>query len=90
MSHPLKNNLLGDKITKAGEATKVFTEDDFDSYYVIRIRTDSDDRYFFSVRTFVKDIGLAKKFNTVRSARRSIKMIDNTNCKIEKIKRNNF
>jgi len=65
-------------------------EEDFDSYYVIKIRQDSGDRYFFSIRTFVNDIGLARKFNTVRSAKRSIKLMDNANCKIEKIKRNNF
>lgn len=68
----------------------VIIEEDFDSYYVIKIRQESGDRYFFSIRTFVNDIGLAKKFNTIRSAKRSIKMIENASCKIEKLKRNNF
>lgn len=65
-------------------------DDEFDSYYVIKILDELGDRYFFSTRTFVSDIGLAKKFNTVRSARRSVKLLDNVMCKIEKIKRNNF
>lgn len=67
-----------------------FTEDDFDSYYVIKIFEDSDDKYFFSTRTFVKSLSLAKKFNTERSAKRSVKLIEKFNCKIEKLKRNNF
>lgn len=65
-----------------------YYEDDFDSYYVIKVL--EEEKYFFSTRTFVKSIDLAKKFNTVRSARRSMKLLDNVSCKIEKIKRNNF
>ncbi len=65
-------------------------EEDFDSYYVIRICQEAGDRFFFSTRTFVNDIGLAKKFNTLRSARRSVKLLDNSDCKVEKLKRNNF
>ncbi len=65
-------------------------EDDFDSYYVIKITGKYEEKYFFSVRTFVKSIDLAKKFNTLRSARRSVKMLKDFECKIEKIKRNNF
>ena len=68
----------------------VIIEDDFDSYYVVKIYQDSGDSYFFSTRTFVKDIGLAKKFNTVRSAKRSIKLMQDMKCRIEKIKRNIF
>lgn len=67
-----------------------YFEDDFDSYYVIKITDEAEDRYFFSPRTFVKNLGLAKKFNTLRSARRSMKLLGNVICKIEKIKRNNF
>ncbi len=67
-----------------------YFEDDFDSYYVIKIRDDAEDKYFFSSRTFVKSLGLAKKFNTLRSARRSMKLLGDVKCKIEKIKRNNF
>ena len=65
-------------------------EDEFDSYYVIKISEDFGDKYFFSVRTFVKSIDLAKKFNTLRSAKRSAKLIGDFNCIIEKFKRNNF
>ena len=65
-------------------------EEDFDSYYVIKISEDMGDRYFFSARAFVKSVDLAKKFNTLRSAKRSVKLIENTHCIIEKIKRNNF
>ncbi len=68
----------------------LLADDDFDSYYVIKILDELGDRYFFSTRTFVSDIGLAKKFNTLRSAKRSIKLLENLNCKIEKLKRNNF
>lgn len=64
--------------------------DEFDSYYVIKISEDFGDKYFFSARTFVKNIDLAKKFNTLRSAKRSVKLIGDFNCIIEKFKRNNF
>ncbi len=67
-----------------------YYEDDYDSYYVIKIVDDVEDKYFFSPRTFVKNIGLAKKFNTQRSARRSMKLLGEVKCKIEKIRRNNF
>ena len=66
------------------------TEEDFDSYYVIRVAEDDGNRYFFSARTFVKSVELAKKFNTLRSAKRSVKLIGDVNCIIEKFKRNNF
>ncbi len=68
----------------------LIAEDEFDSYYVIKVSENSCDKYFFSQRTFVKSVGLAKKFNTLRSAKRSVKLIGNLNCIIEKIKRNNF
>ncbi len=65
-------------------------DDEFDSYYVIKILTDGESKYFFSTRTFVKDKSLAKKFNTMRSAKRSVKLLMGVKCKIEKNKRNNF
>lgn len=65
-------------------------EDEFDSYYVIKIFENFDEKYFFSARTFVKNIDLAKKFNTLRSAKRSVKLVGDFDCIIEKIKRNNF
>lgn len=68
----------------------LIAEDEFDSYYVIKISDTSGDRYFFSLRTFVASIDLAKKFNTLRSAKRSVKLIGDFNCIIEKLKRNNF
>lgn len=68
----------------------VIIEDEFDSFYVIKISDSSGDRYFFSLRAFVANIDLAKKFNTLRSAKRSVKLIKNCNCVIEKFKRNNF
>ena len=61
-------------------------DDEFDSYYVVKVLSEEEDRYFFSSRMFVKSVDLAKKFNTVRSA----KHMAETECKIEKIKRNNF
>ena len=64
--------------------------DEFDSYYVVKVITEEDSRYFFSPRMFVKSVDLAKKFNTVRSAKRSAKLLTETKCVIEKIKRNNF
>jgi len=68
----------------------IIAEDEFDSFYVIKILDNSGDRYFFSIRTFVASVELAKKFNTLRSAKRSVKMIKDCNCIIEKFKRNNF
>jgi len=65
-------------------------EDEFDSYYVVKILDNAGNKYFFSTRTFVRSVGMAKKFNTLRSARRSIKLLENKVCKIEKFKRNNF
>ena len=65
-------------------------DDEFDSYYVIKILDDLGDKYFFSTRIFVNSMGLAKKFNTLRSAKRSVKLIGNIDCIIEKVKRNNF
>lgn len=74
---------------EAGDVWNYF-DDDYDSYYVIKIKDGIEDKYFFSPRTFVKSVGLAKKFNTQRSARRSMKMLNDMKCKIEKIRRNNF
>ncbi len=68
----------------------IIAEDEFDSFYVIKISDNSGDRYFFSIRTFVASKELAKKFNTLRSAKRSVKLIGDSNCIIEKLKRNNF
>lgn len=68
----------------------LIAEDEFDCYYVIKISDNFGDRYFFSLRTFVNNIELAKKFNTIRSAKRSVKLIGDFNCIIEKLKRNNF
>lgn len=68
----------------------LIAEDEFDSYYVIKISDDFGDKYFFSIRTFVTSKELAKKFNTLRSAKRSVKLIEDYNCIIEKFKRNNF
>ena len=67
-----------------------YYEDDYDSYYVIKIFDKDGEKYFFSTRTFVKSPDLARKFNTIRSARRSMKLLGEIICKIEKIKRNNF
>lgn len=65
-----------------------FTEEEFDAYYVIKIHTDIGEKYFFSNRISVGDIGLAKKFNTVRSAKRSVKIYSIRDYEIKKLKRN--
>jgi len=65
-------------------------EDEFDSYYVVKILDNAGNKYFFSTRAFVSDVSMAKKFNTLRSAKRSIKLLENKMCQIEKLKRNNF
>ena len=78
------------KYTSGGGFVQFLTEEDFDSYYVIKVLEENENRYFFSSRTFVKSVELAKKFNTLRSAKRSVKLIGNANCIIEKFKRNNF
>ena len=68
----------------------ILTEEEFDSFYVIKISDNMGEKYFFSIRAFVTSVDLAKKFNTLRSAKRSVKLIKDYNCVIEKIKRNNF
>lgn len=50
------------------------TDEDFDVYYILKIFTNEGTKYFFRPNLFVSDIGLAKKFNTIRSVRRSIKL----------------
>ena len=64
-------------------------EDAFDSYYVLKIITDFGEKYFFTPRLFVRDVGLAKKFNTLRSVRRSVKLCGIEHYAVEKIKREN-
>ncbi len=64
------------------------TDEEFDAYYVIKIHTQKGEKYFFTNRMNVGDIGLAKKFNTMRSAKRSVKIYSIKNYEIEKLKRN--
>ncbi len=63
-----------------------FTDEEFDACFVIKVYTDAGEKYFFSKRILVSDIGLAKKFNTVRSAKRSIKLYSVNNYEIIKLK----
>lgn len=63
-----------------------FTDEEFDAYYVIKVHTEQGEKYFFSKRMFVSDLGLAKKFNTVRSAKRSIKLYSVKDYEILKLK----
>lgn len=64
------------------------TEDEeFDSYYVLKISTDDGERYYFSSRLFVCDIGLAHQFNTLRSVKRCMKQCKGFCCSILKLKR---
>ncbi len=65
-------------------------DDDFDSFYVLKVLTTEGEKYYFSPRLFVRDIGLAKKFNTVRSVRRSVKLCGIERYVIEKYKRDDF
>lgn len=65
----------------------VGSENEFDIYYVLKILTDCEERYYFSPRLFVHDIGLAKKFNTLRSVRRSVKLCGIHHYQVEKLKR---
>ena len=66
---------------------KLCMNDEFDNYYVLKVITDQEEKYFFSPRLFVHDIGLAKKFNTIRSVRRSIKLCEIDRYQIETFKR---
>lgn len=59
-------------------------EDDFNSFYVIEIGEHSGKKYFFTPRLFVHDIGLARHFNTLRSAKRSAKLCGIINYTIKK------
>ena len=64
------------------------TEDEaFDSYYVLKIMTEQGEKFFFSSRLFVQDIGLAHQFNTLRSAKRCMKRCSPYHCSIQKMKR---
>ena len=94
MSLLLKKGILSDKLSVEEAELMLIADDEFDSYYVIKIADVSGDKYFFSIRALVANKDLAKKFNTLRSAKRSVKLIQDFigdfNCKIEKIKRNNF
>lgn len=63
--------------------------DDFDSYYVLKIKSEHGDKYFFTERMAVRDVGLAHQFNTLRSVKRIIKRCGLQNYKIEKRKRTN-
>ena len=63
-----------------------FTDEEFDAYYVIKMHTEAGEKYFFSKRMWVTDLGLAKKFNTLRSAKRSIKLYSVENYEIIKLK----
>ncbi len=65
-------------------------DEEFDSYYVIKVLSGEGNKYFFSARMFVNSVDFARKFNTIRSAKRSIRLIPDEICAIEKIKRNNF
>ncbi len=86
--------ISNDKLSVEEAELMLISDDEFDSYYVIKIADVSGDKYFFSIRAFVANKDFAKKFNTLRSAKRSVKLIENIigdfNCIIEKIKRNNF
>ncbi len=62
-------------------------EEEFDSYYVLKILTDGGEKYYFSSRLFVQDIGLAHQFNTLRSAKRCMKQCSTYCCSILKLKR---
>lgn len=50
------------------------TEEDFDRYYVLKVSTPRGMLYYFRPNVYVADVGLARKFNTIRSVRRSIKL----------------
>lgn len=62
-------------------------EDEFNISYVLKIKDDECERYFFTPRLFVRDESLAHKFNTIRSVRRAIKLSGIKNFEIIKIKR---
>lgn len=50
------------------------TEEDFDKFYVLKVLTERGMLYYFRPNVYVASIGLARKFNTIRSVRRSIKL----------------
>ena len=65
----------------------IIEEDEFDSYYVLKIMTDGGVKYYFSPRLFVSDLGLAHQFNTLRSVKRCMKQCKGFCCSILKLKR---
>lgn len=64
-------------------------DEEFDVYYILKIFTDEGVKYFFRPNVFVSDIGLAKKFNTIRSVRRSIKLCGKIDYSVETFHREN-
>ncbi len=62
-------------------------DEDFDLYYILKIFTEEGEKYFFRPNVFVSSVGLAKKFNTIRSVRRSIKLCGTKDYSVEIMKR---
>lgn len=65
------------------------TEEDFDRYYVLKVFTEKGSFYYFRQNVYVADVGLARKFNTIRSVRRSIKLGEIERYEIETHHRKN-
>lgn len=65
------------------------TEEDFDRFYVLKVSTPRGMLYYFRPNVYVKDVGLARKFNTIRSVRRSIKLGEIEHYEIETHRRKN-
>lgn len=63
------------------------TEDEFSLYYVLKVFTESGEQYFFRPNVYVKSVGLARKFNTLRSVKRSIRLCNLKQFTIETYKR---
>lgn len=64
-------------------------EEDFDQYYVLKVINEKGSFYYFRPTVYVKDFGLARKFNTLRSVRRSIKLGEIEHFEIEIHRRKN-
>ncbi len=52
----------------------MYETEDFGRYYVLKVSTERGMLYYFRPNVYVQDFGLARKFNTMRSVRRSIKL----------------
>lgn len=69
-----------------GKNFKAYDEE-LDYYFLVCVTCENGVFYAYNRRTLVRDKAFAKRFETLRSARRCIKLSGQKNCEIIKVKR---